>query len=144
MARNRHQEIRRSKKKAQYLRELSTFLTHIAQDEPKLAQLYITRVELSPDGGMCYIYLSFYNALSAEEKEQSYKESRDTLILYKPSIRKALANSLHSRYVPDLRFVFDSKKEREHRVSDLLSQVSEELASFDDKDASSDVSDSEE
>lgn len=134
MARSRHQEIRRSKKKAQYLRELSTFLTHVSQDEAALAQIYITRVELSQDGGMCYVYVSFYNALSGEEKEQAYKEARDVLIMYKPSLRKALADSLHSRYVPDLRFVFDTKKEREHRVTDLLSQVSEELASFDEQD----------
>jgi ribosome-binding factor A len=133
MARNRHQEIRRSKKKAQYLRELSTFLTHISQDESALAQLYITRVELSSDGGMCYAYVTFCNAWSEEEKEASYKTARDVLILYKPSIRRALASSLHSRYVPDIRFVFDDKKEKEHRVTDLLTQVSDELASFDEK-----------
>ena len=133
MADSRIKQVRRSKQKSFYLRELSTFLTRIAQDEPAIAHLYITRVELSPDGGMCYIYFSFYTAQTDQEKETLFKQARDVLVLYKPSLRKALSSSMHSRYVPDLRFVFDQAKEKEHRVSDLLTQVSEEIAQYDEE-----------
>lgn len=131
MSRTRAQEVRRSKKKSQYLRELSSYLTRLAQDEPTLGQLYITRVELSPDGGMCYVYVSFYALRTEEEKIAAFDEARKLLVVYKPSLRKALADSLHSRYVPDLRFAFDQNKEKEHRVTDLLTQVGDELAAYD-------------
>ena len=140
MSRTRIQEVRRSKKKSQYLRELSSFLTQISLDEPGLAQIYITRVELSSDGGMCYVYISFYNTLSGDEKKEAYKDARDLLVMYKPSIRKALASRLSSRYVPDLRFVFDEKKEQEHRMADILTKVGQELAAFDEQEAADDKS----
>ena len=70
-------------------------------------------------------------------RKAAYKDARDLLVMYKPSIRKALASRLSSRYIPDLRFVFDEKKEQEHRMVDILTQVGEELAEF-DKESSDD------
>lgn len=136
MARTRAQEVKRSQKKSFYLRELSHFFSYISQDEPLLAQLYITRVELSDDGGICYVYFSSYKE-RREEKRQAYAEAIELLKLYKPSVRKSLASSMRSRYVPDLRFEFDEGKEKEIEVNKLLLKISKELAHLDD-DSSSD------
>lgn len=103
----------------------------IAYDEPIVAQIFLTRAELSSDGGICYLYFSAYGAPTVEGRADVFKEACGRLILYKPSLRKALAQSMHSRYVPDLRFMFDEQREKEMRVNDILLKVGEELAEID-------------
>ncbi|MGD1997363.1 MAG: ribosome-binding factor A [Candidatus Dependentiae bacterium] len=134
MARTRAQEVRRSQKKSFYIEQLSEFILRIAYDEPIVAQVFLTRVELSSDGGICYLYFSAYGADTQEGRESVFKEACDRLILYKPSLRKALAQAMHSRYVPNLRFLFDEQREKEMRVNELLLQVGEELAELDAED----------
>jgi len=128
----RMQYVKRERKKSFYLRELSALLSRLVQDEPSLLPLYFTRIELSEDGSQCYVYCAFLTAHDAVEGERLFETGiRGTLVLYKASMRSALAAALASRYVPDLRFVFDTKKEKEQRVTDLLSKVSHELDAYD-------------
>jgi len=127
----RMQYVKRERKKSFYLRELSTLLGRLVQDEPSLLPLYFTRIELSEDGSMCYVYCAFLTAQDAVEGERLFEEVRGKLVLYKGSMRSAFAAALESRYVPDLRFVFDTKKEKEQRVTDLLSKVGHELDAYD-------------
>jgi ribosome-binding factor A len=127
----RAQEVRRSKKKSFYLRELSGLLSRLVPDQPLLAQLYFSRVELSSDGGMCYVYCSFFNALDDEAEQELFKQAREILVLYRGSLRKALSGAMHARYVPDLRFFYDTKKEQERRVNSLLNQVGDEIREYD-------------
>ena len=134
MSRTRAQEVRRSQKKSFYIQQLSDFIMQIAYDEPAVLKVFLTRVELSSDGGICYIYFSAYGANSAEAREEAFNEACGRLILYKPSLRKALAQSMHSRYVPQLRFMFDEKREKEMRINDLLLKVGDELAEIDAKE----------
>jgi len=128
MVRSRVQEVRRLQKKSFYLRELSSFLIRISQDEPLLAYLFITRVELSSDGGRCNVYFSVYNTNSIEQKQEAFGKAREVLVLYKASMRKALADALRARYVPELRFLYDLQKDKEIRIESLLEKVSEELS----------------
>lgn len=130
MPRPRVQEVRRSQKKSLYLHELSRFVQQIAYDEPAVARLFMTRVELSRDGGMCYVYFSAYGAQDEASRRAAFEEARPVLVLYKPSLRKAFGDMLQGRYVPDLRFVFDAQKEKEMRINDLLQKVSDELAAL--------------
>lgn len=127
MARTDQQNVKREQKKSFYLRELSALLTKIAIDEPGLAQIFITRIELSNDGGICYIYCSSYQGANDQEKELVFNEARELLVLYKPSMRKALASSMSARYVPNLRFRYDAKKEKELRINSLLDTVHKQL-----------------
>ena len=87
-------------------------------DEPVLSGFFITRIELSADGGICYVYFASY----VEGKE--FKEALETLKLYKPSMRKALAQSGHGRYVPNLIFKLDEVKDKQRRVDDILDTIS--------------------
>lgn len=125
------QQVKRDRKKSFYLRELSALLSRLVQDEPSLLPLYFTRVELSVDGGHLYVFCSFLNAIGQEEGLKAFETIREKLVLYKGSMRKALAGACSGRYVPDLRFFFDESKEKERRVTDLLIQVSEELQEYD-------------
>jgi len=127
----RVQLVKRERKKSFYVRELSAILARLVQDQPTLMQLYFTRVDLSANGSYCYVFCAFLNAASVAEGNQMFEEARKILVLYKGSMRKALATALSSRYVPDLRFFYDETKEKEQRVTDLLTKVSEELDQYD-------------
>lgn len=124
-------QVKRDRKKSFYLRELSALLTRLVQDEPTLLQLYFTRIELSADGGLCYVYCSFLNASGPDEGRTLFEQAREKLVLYRGSMRKALAGAASGKYVPDLRFFFDEKKEKEKRVTDLLTKVGSELEEYD-------------
>ncbi len=129
-------QVKRDRKKSFYLRELSALLTRLVQDEPTLLQLYFTRVELSADGGLCYVYCSFLNASGVDVGKVLFETAREKLVLYRGSMRKALASAASGKYVPDLRFFFDESKEKEKRVTDLLTKVGNELEEYDAKNSS--------
>ena len=115
---SRAASVRKEQRKSFYLREISSFYQQIALDEPVLSGFFITRAELSADGGICYIYFANY----VEGKD--FKEALETLKLYKPSMRKALAQSGHGRYVPNLIFKLDEVKGKQRRVDDILDTIS--------------------
>jgi len=114
------QEIKREQKKSFLLREISALVRSLAQDEPKLSFLFVTKVELSKDTGICYVYFSTHT-----DKEAFY-QGLEILKLYKPSMRKALAKILQTKYVPELFFKYDSAKEKERKINVLLDKISEE------------------
>jgi ribosome-binding factor A len=111
--------IKREKKKSLLFREISTFVQSIATDDPALAHTMVTRVDLSADGGICYIY--FF----PREGRATADHVLEQLKLYRPSLRSALAHSLSTRYTPDLQFRFDEGMEREQRINELLDKVRE-------------------
>ena len=101
------------------LKEIAALVQEISMDEPKLLTVFITYITLSKDGGICYVYFSTYT------NKEAFDEALEILKLYKPSMRKALAQTGHSRYVPNLRFLYDEAKEKERKINKLLDDVSE-------------------
>lgn len=122
--------IKRERKKALFMRELSSFIDRIAQDEPLLKNIYLTRVDLSADCGICYLYFGVVPGLNItdEAKETECLKGINILKLYKPSMRKNLAHEIPGRYTPDLIFLYDEKKDKIDRVNLLLDQVHQDLA----------------
>lgn len=114
-------EIKREKKKALYLREISSLIQKISIDEPSVLQVYVTRIDLSADTGICYVYFSSF------KDKNAFKEALEVLKLYKPSMRSVLGKSLKLRYAPDLIFLYDEKKEKVQKMEELLEKVHEEL-----------------
>lgn len=116
--------IKREQRKSFLLRTISPLIHKITTEEPhncpELGSTYITRIDLSADGGICYVY--FWSA----QGEESFSKTRGTLILYKPSLRTALAKALQKKYTPDLLFLFDTTHEKEIRINELLDQVQNE------------------
>ena len=89
-------------------------------DDPKLQTVTINRVKLSPDKGVCTVF--FY---IPEGEETFTKKILPILTQYKPSLRKALASRVRSRYTPELVFAFDKQFEKQLRLEELIEQVKE-------------------
>jgi ribosome-binding factor A len=128
--------IKRERRKSVLLRELSTFIDAIAEEQPAVREVYLSRLDLSADGGICYLYFAAVTPQigSGQTAEERYKEALSILKLYRPSLRKNLAQSLQARYTPDLMFLFDENREKIDRINGLLDQVSQELSVSADAD----------
>lgn len=118
-------EVRREKKKSFLLHEISALVHRVTQDERDVAAVYITKVDLSRDTGICYVYFSTHE--DKPSKQDVFDRALSVLKLYKPSIRSALAKSMNSRYTPQLVFLFDKKKEKVDRINKLLDKVHQEI-----------------
>lgn len=112
--------VKREQKKNFLFQEIAALVRSLTADEPKLSSLFVTRVELSKDGGVCYVYFSTYT------DKEAFVQGLEILKLYKPSMRKALAQAMHSRYVPDLIFYYDEQKEKERHITKLLDKIQQE------------------
>ncbi len=119
--------IKREQRKSFLLRELSTMLYTLCEDEPKLSPLFISKVNLSDDGGICYVYMSTTPLDPNVTPKDLYQELVPSLILFKPSMRKNLAGALQKRYVPDIKFLFDENREKMDKLNELLDRVQHEL-----------------
>lgn len=112
--------VKREQKTAFLLKEISALVRQITSDESELSSLFVTRVELSKDTGICYVYFSTYT------DRKAFDDGLKILKLYKPSMRKALADAMQARYVPNLFFRYDESKEKERRMTSLLDKIKEE------------------
>jgi len=120
MSRKNASNIRHAQRTANLLQKLSAFFLQICQDNEKLRTLYISRVKLSSDGGLCAVFFH------SNEGPEAFERLRPELVLYKPSMRTALARSLHSRRVPNLRFVYDAQFDKQRHVDDLIERLKQE------------------
>ena len=113
--------IKRAQKESLLLREISNMFHTISMEDNRLQGLFVNRVELSTDRGWVNVY--FYT-LDGFEK---FETQLEILKLYKPSIRKGLASGIKGRYVPDLRFSYDSKFEKQQRLELAMAQAAQDL-----------------
>lgn len=113
-------DIKKAQKESLFLREISELYQQAARDDERLQDLSVNRVELSTDKGLCTVY--FYTPQGLEY----FNAKMEVLSMYKPALRKALAASIQARYVPDLRFKFDQKFEKQMKIEQLIEKVKEE------------------
>jgi ribosome-binding factor A len=114
------QEIKRAQKESYIYREISTLFMRIIIDEPRLSGLYINRITLSSDGGTCVVLFLAPNG------KAEFEEKRPTLVLYKASLRAAMAKSSHSRYTPKLIFRYDDDYEKVIKINSLIDKLKDE------------------
>ncbi len=114
------QAIKRKQKESLLNKEISKLFFEIALDHTNFQSLFINKVELSSDKSLCLVY--FYSPKGIE----FFKEQLETLKLFKPSIRKALSVRLNARRVPQIKFVFDSKLEKQETVEGLLDKIKQD------------------
>lgn len=112
--------IKFAQKNTQLFREFSQLFMRLILDEPRLEGIFVSKVELSSDGGAAYIY--FYTS----DGEEGFRTKLPILILYKPSLRKALSQKIVSRYTPELVFKFDQKFEKISKIEALLDKIKTE------------------
>lgn len=110
-------DIKRAQKASLLLRTICTLFSNATRDDKRLEGAMISRVELSPDKSTCYVL--FYTP----EGEEAFNETLRYLILYKPSLRAAIAKQIPGRYTPELVFKFDHSFAKSERVETLLTQL---------------------
>lgn len=113
-------DIKKAQKEKIIQREVASLMMEAAQDDPELAGILVTRIELTPDKGMCYVYMYVEGGLAA------FKEKLKYLKLFKPSMRKSLADTLKFRYTPDLTFAYDAQYEKELAINNLFEKLKAE------------------
>lgn len=123
---NNNSDVKRAQKESLLFRAFSEIYSELTREEPQLQGIYVNKVSLSKDKGTCTIL--FYC-----EDQQRFQDVFHTLILYKPSMRKSISQKISSRYVPELRFAFDKKCERQQNLEAALHEVSKQLNSEDDE-----------
>ena len=109
--------VRREQKKTALFRMLSSLVQTITCDDAALSNLFVSKLELSDDTSICYVYFSTYTT------KEAFEALLPKLILYKPSMRAALAKEFQTRYTPDLVFYYDTVKDKERAIHELLDQV---------------------
>ena len=119
MAHYAGKSVKFAQKETQLLREFATIYMQLCMEEPTLSTLVVGRVDLSQDKGICTVY--FHSALG----EEDYVEKRKILVLYKPSIRCALAKNIRGRYTPQIIFRYDRNYAKQKRLEELIDSVRE-------------------
>ncbi len=113
-------DIKKAQKESLLLKEISQFFLQLILDDKELEGLSISRVKLSDDKSICIVF--FYTPAGPE----AFKEKLPKLILYKPSLRKALSQGLALRHTPDLKFKFDNIVEKQIKIEQLLDKIKTE------------------
>jgi ribosome-binding factor A len=114
--------IKRSQKESLLLKELSKLIYELMLEDKELSGLFINRVELSKNKGACIVY--FYDPQGPE----IFDAKKRRLILYKPSLRKAIAMILDGRYTPELVFEYDTQFEKQQRIETILDKVKKDFS----------------
>ena len=120
--------VKRQQKESLYFKTISQLIAETCRDDAELTNFFVTRIELSPDGGVCTVFI-----YSPDGQERSNKIV-GKLILYKPSLRKALASAIAGRRVPEIIFAYDARFEKRERLEALLDTIA--LESLSDTDSS--------
>lgn len=117
MIENKVSNLKRAQKESLIKKELSKLFLEIKLSDKNLEDIYINNVQLSTDKSAAHV-------LFFSEKGQEYFEQKlPFLILYKPSVRKALSRILDSRYTPQVIFQYDKTFEKQVKIEALLDRV---------------------
>lgn len=120
MSSPRFRQVKHAQKESFLLREISSYFLRITIDEPRLQGLYVSRVKLSSDKGRVTVFF-----LTDGGKDE-FEEKFSTLVLFKPTLRSAVAKSSQSRYTPDLHFAYDAEMEKQRKVDELIEKLKDE------------------
>ena len=123
-------EQKRSVRVADVIRnEISSLLVGKVRD-PKLANVSISRVELSDDLKYAKIFFTVLGGMKERRKAETGLQRA------KGFIRSHLAKTLNHRYTPALQFKYDETAEKVQEMEQLFQEIAEER-----KAAERDVSD---
>jgi ribosome-binding factor A len=113
----RSSAIKRAQKESLLKHVFSELLLQIMLDDKRIQGIYVSRVKLSSDKSVCTVF--FYTPDGVD----AFNEKLGCLLLYKPSLRKAIAQAIPSRYVPELVFKFDDQVEKQQRIDELFETI---------------------
>lgn len=110
-------DIKRSQKESTLYKIIAQLFLEITQEQPELQGLTVNRVKLSTDKGACIVLFFSIHGKSYFEKKLP------TLVLYKPSMRAAIAKAVPARYTPELVFRYDDDFAKQTEVEQLLDRL---------------------
>jgi ribosome-binding factor A len=110
---------RRPLRVAEDIREALTLAMGKGVSDPRLLGTVVTRVEVSPDLGVAYVYVRVLQDPSA----RVIKEVLRTLGGAAGRFRRGIAVSLRTKRVPELRFQYDQAHDDRKRVDALLHEI---------------------
>ncbi len=84
---------------------------------PEAGLITVTNVELATDLRNANIFISFLG------QSGTSKEALATVINRRKEVRFLLGQELRTKYVPELRFVFDSSYEKSARINSILEDI---------------------
>jgi ribosome-binding factor A len=87
--------------------------------DPRLLGTVITRVEVSPDLGVAFVFVRVLQEPSA----RVIKEVLSTLGRASGRFRRGIAQALRTKRVPELRFLYDQAQDARARVDELLHEI---------------------
>ncbi len=90
------------------------------RESPWLQRIFVTRVALSKEGGCVNIFV-----WSMDDKEPG-REALDALKVYRPAIRKVVADILCSKWTPEISIRLDKKIAQARRAGGLMNKVFEQ------------------
>lgn len=109
--------IKKSQKESLLFRAIANLFAQTTLDDNRLAGVAVNRVKLSDDKSHATVY--FYTAGGLAE----FKEKLPLILLYKASLRRALARTIDSRYTPELVFKYDDQFEKQQRIEGILEKI---------------------
>lgn len=118
-------DVKKKRREANISRTLTPLLQSSFKEQPSLKNLFISRIELSKDGGLCTIFLAHFSTQDSE------KPDLETLKLFAPSTRQALAQVMEGRYTPEIKFAYDIHLDKVRILNDVLEKVSLDLKKSD-------------
>jgi len=119
--------IKRAQKESALFRLISHLVHQATLEQPSLQGLSVTRAELSPGKTLCTVY--FYT----DQGKEHFDKVLEDLKLFKPSIRKSIADEMQSRYTVELTFKFDAQFEKKERIDRLLDQIKSDIQAAEDE-----------
>lgn len=119
--------IKKAQRESLLLKEIAHLFLEKSFEDPELKSIFINRVELSPNSGMCTVY--FYSS----EGKEAFEKALERLKLYKPSLRKSIASRINARYTPEIVFRFDEQLKKQLEIEELIERVKTHDARHSDK-----------
>ena len=122
--------VKRERKKSLFLQEIILIFRELSvdprlskSDAEALSKVFVNRVDLSADGGICYVFFATYK----EPGQEIFNEAFKALRYFSKTMRHAFAQRVQARYTPNFIFLYDAVKEKERRIEELLDRVAAEI-----------------
>jgi ribosome-binding factor A len=100
-----------------------SLLLHDKVKDPRLSDVTVVDVEVSPDLRSATVYFTVLGGPEALESSLAGLQSAT------PFFRRELARALQMRFAPELRFAYDASWEQASRIDQLLDQLKKDVES---------------
>lgn len=113
------QSHKRTRQIADLIHHEIAYLLKREVSDPRLNEVSITSVRLSPDKANADIYFTLHDLQHLAAVKLAFQKAT-------PYLRRLLADRVELRYLPKLNFVFDAALEEGAKMTDLIEQARHE------------------